>query len=63
MSSYTPNEKYYIAKDYLIPQELEKHGLKKGEISLSKTTIETIISKYTREAGVRNLRRVFCKTI
>ena len=61
MSSYTPNEKYHIAKDYLIPQELEKHGLKKSEISLSKVTIETIIAKYTREAGVRNLRRVFAK--
>ncbi len=61
ISSYTPNEKYYIAKDYLIPQELEKHGLKRSEITLSKTTIEAIISKYTREAGVRNLRRVFAK--
>lgn len=61
ISSYTPNEKYHIAKDYLIPQELERHGLKKSEISLSKPTIETIISKYTREAGVRNLRRVFSK--
>ena len=61
MSSYTPNEKYHIAKDYLIPQELEKHGLKSSEISLSKVTIEIIIAKYTREAGVRNLRRVFAK--
>ncbi len=61
MSSYTPNEKYHIAKDYLIPQELEKHGLKRSEITLSKVTIETIVSKYTREAGVRNLRRVFAK--
>ncbi|WP_428023503.1 endopeptidase La [Arcobacter sp.] len=61
ISSYTPNEKYHIAKDYLIPQELEKHGLKKSEVSLSKPTIETIISSYTREAGVRNLRRVFAK--
>lgn len=61
ISSYTPNEKYHIAKDYLIPQELQKHGLKKSEVSISKTTIETIISKYTREAGVRNLRRVFSK--
>lgn len=61
ISSYTPNEKYHIAKDYLIPQELVKHGLKKSEVTLSKTTIETIISKYTREAGVRNLRRVFSK--
>ncbi|MDY3199899.1 MAG: endopeptidase La [Arcobacter sp.] len=61
ISSYTPNEKYHIAKDYLIPQELEKHGLKKTEVSLNKATIEMIISKYTREAGVRNLRRVFSK--
>jgi len=61
ISSYTPNEKYHIAKDYLIPQELEKHGLKKSEVSLSKATIDTIIAKYTREAGVRNLRRVFAK--
>ncbi|MBP7769673.1 MAG: endopeptidase La [Aliarcobacter sp.] len=61
ISSYTPNEKYHIAKDYLIPQELEKHGLKKTEISLNKVTIELIIEKYTREAGVRNLRRVFSK--
>jgi ATP-dependent Lon protease len=61
ISSYTPNEKYHIAKDYLIPQELEKHGLKKTEVSLNKATIEIIIGKYTREAGVRNLRRVFSK--
>ncbi len=61
ISSYTPNEKYHIAKDYLIPQELEKHGLKKTEVVLSKATIEAIIAKYTREAGVRNLRRVFAK--
>lgn len=61
ISSYTPNEKYHIAKDYLIPQELEKHGLKKSEVSLNKATIEMIIGKYTREAGVRNLRRIFSK--
>ena len=61
ISSYTPNEKYHIAKDYLIPQELEKHGLKKTEVSLNKATIELIIAIYTREAGVRNLRRVFSK--
>lgn len=61
ISSYTPNEKFHIAKDYLIPQELQRHGLKKSEVVLSDTIIETIISKYTREAGVRNLRRVFSK--
>jgi len=61
MSSYTPNEKFHIAQNYLIPQELEKHGLKKAEINLSKPTVELIIEKFTREAGVRNLRRVFGK--
>ncbi len=61
VSSYTPSEKYHIAKDYLIPQELKKHGLKSKEIDISKPTIETIIEKFTREAGVRNLRRVFAK--
>lgn len=61
ITSYTPNEKYHIAKNYLIPQELNKHGLNKNELSLSKGTIETIIANYTRESGVRNLRRVFAK--
>ncbi len=61
VSSYTPSEKYHIAVDYLIPQELTKHGLKKSEVNLSKNTIEIIIENYTREAGVRNLRRVFSK--
>lgn len=61
ISSYTPNEKYHIAKDYLIPQELIKHGLQKSEVNLNKATVEMIIGKYTREAGVRNLRRVFSK--
>jgi len=61
ISSYTPNEKFHIAKDYLIPQELQRHGLKKSEVGFSDSIVETIISKYTREAGVRNLRRVFSK--
>ena len=61
ISSYTPSEKFHIASNYLIPQELKKHGLKKTEVVLGKPTIEIIISKYTREAGVRNLRRVFGK--
>ena len=61
MSSYTPNEKFHIATNYLIPQELKKHGLKKSEVNLSNPTVELIIEKFTREAGVRNLRRVFGK--
>ena len=57
ISSYTPQEKFEIAKRYLIPQELKKHGLKKSEVSISKPALKELIHSYTREAGVRNLRR------
>ena len=57
LSSYTPQEKFEIAKKYLIPQELKKHGLKLGEVTLGKDVLSLIISDYTRESGVRNLRR------
>ena len=57
VNSYTPQEKYEIAKKYLIPQELKKHGLKNSEIALSKPTLQLVIANYTRESGVRNLRR------
>lgn len=57
LSSYTPQEKFFIAKKYLIPQEIEKHALKHSEISFKNDAINLIISEYTRESGVRNLRR------
>jgi ATP-dependent Lon protease len=57
ISSYTPQEKFEIAKRYLLPQELKKHGLKKNEVSISKPALKELIHSYTREAGVRNLRR------
>ena len=57
VSSYTPQEKFEIASRYLIPQELKKHGLKKSEVSISKPALKELIHSYTREAGVRNLRR------
>ncbi|WP_233702100.1 endopeptidase La [Helicobacter enhydrae] len=57
ISSYTPQEKEQIAKKYLIPQELKKHGLKNFEVSISTTALKEMIEKYTRESGVRNLRR------
>ncbi len=57
LSSYTPQEKFEIAKKYLIPQELKKHGLKKSEVNITKSALLLMISNYTREAGVRNLRR------
>lgn len=57
ISSYTPQEKEQIAKKYLIPQELKKHGLKSFEVSIASGALKEMIEKYTRESGVRNLRR------
>lgn len=57
LSSYTPREKYEIAKRYLIPQELKKHALKVGEVTINENALKSLIEEYTREAGVRNLRR------
>ena len=57
LNSYTPKEKFEIAKRYLIPQELKKHALKRREFSISDKALKILIDEYTREAGVRNLRR------
>ena len=57
INSYTPDQKEQIAKKYLIPQELKKHGLINTEVSFNMAAIKILIEKYTREAGVRNLRR------
>ncbi|RUM65808.1 MAG: endopeptidase La, partial [Sulfurospirillum sp.] len=57
LSSYTPQEKFEIAKKYLIPQEIKKHGLKNSEVNITDSALKLIISNYTREAVVRNLRR------
>lgn len=57
ISSYTPQEKEQIAKKYLIPQELKKHGLKSFEVNITSGALKEMIEKYTRESGVRNLRR------
>lgn len=57
LNSYTPQEKFQIAKKYLILQELKKHGLKINEVNITKLALEKIINDYTRESGVRNLRR------
>ena len=61
VDSYTPNEKFEIAKKYLIPQEMKKHKLKKVEFSISDGAIKKIIDEYTKEAGVRNLRKIISK--
>jgi ATP-dependent Lon protease len=57
LNSYTPREKFEIARRYLIPQEIKKHALRNNEVSISDKALKLLISDYTREAGVRNLRR------
>lgn len=57
LSGYTPIEKYHIAKKHLIPQALERTGIKKGSISFSDQTLRGIIEHYTRESGVRGLKK------
>ena len=54
---YTEDEKVRIAADYLLPKQVEEHGLKKGQLNMSELTLTSIIQYYTREAGVRNLER------
>lgn len=57
VNSYTENEKFHIAKEYLVEKQREKNGLSTKELSFSDHALEKIIHNYTREAGVRNLER------
>jgi ATP-dependent Lon protease len=60
---YTEDEKLEIAKRYLIPKQLEAHGLKAGEWSMSEDALQDLLRYYTREAGVRNLEREIANLI
>ena len=57
LSGYTEDEKVQIAIRHLIPKQIEKHGLKDGEWSISESGIREVIRHYTKESGVRNLER------
>ena len=57
LGSYTDEEKLMIAKNHLIPKQMEKHGLKKSQLRISDDAIREIIRCYTRESGVRSLER------
>ncbi len=63
ISGYTLEEKAIIAKKYLVPKQLKEHGLNKKDFILSKSIIEVIIDKYTRESGVRGLEKQIAKSI
>ena len=57
VSSYTENEKVHIAREHLIGKQMEKNGLKEGQLVISSRALEQLIHGYTREAGVRQLER------
>lgn len=57
VSSYTEDEKFQIAKRYLVPKQIKEHGLLDYDVKISDNSIKETISSYTREAGVRRLER------
>ncbi|WP_243669863.1 AAA family ATPase [Methanoculleus chikugoensis] len=57
ISGYTKNEKFAIAKDHLLPETLEEHGLTADHLLVEDEAVSAIIDRYTREAGVRTLKK------
>ncbi len=57
LSGYTDREKVVIAKSYLLPRQIQEHGLQPGELSLSDAALMDLVHRYTRESGVRQLER------
>ena len=61
VSGYLAEEKYEIAKNYLVPKQLEEHGLDKSQLKIEKNAITKIIEEYTHESGVRGLEKQIAK--
>ena len=57
LSGYTDDEKFAIARKYLVPKQLETHGLNPKQVSIADSALKVVAREYTREAGVRNLER------
>ncbi|MEQ8765256.1 MAG: endopeptidase La [Planctomycetota bacterium] len=57
LSGYMPEEKFHIARRYLLPRQIENHGLTKKQLTIDAPALRRLISRYTREAGVRNLEQ------
>ena len=61
VTGYLAEEKMEIAKNYLIPKQVEEHGLKKNDLKIDKETLRAIIDSYTHESGVRGLEKQIAK--
>ncbi|MES3037308.1 MAG: endopeptidase La [Bdellovibrionota bacterium] len=57
VSGYTIAEKFHIAKNHLIPKQMREHGIEDQQLVIHEDTLNTVITRYTREAGVRDLQR------
>jgi ATP-dependent Lon protease len=57
LSGYSEEEKLHIARRYLLPRQMDEHGLPPGSMEITDAALRLVISEYTREAGVRNLER------
>lgn len=57
IAGYTENEKEHIAKEHLIPKQMEENGIEKGKLTIQSAALKKIINNYTKEAGARNLER------
>lgn len=57
IAGYTENEKEHIAKEHLIPKQMQENGIEKGRLTIQSAALKKIINNYTKEAGVRNLER------
>ncbi len=61
LSSYMETEKFHIGKEHLLEKQMEKHGLKKSQLSISDVAMKRMIRYYTKEAGVRSFERLIAK--
>ncbi|MDO0911818.1 endopeptidase La [Streptomyces sp. DT2A-34] len=63
LDGYTEDEKIVIARDHLLPRQLERAGLEKDEVTLDESALRKLAGEYTREAGVRNLERSIARLL
>ncbi|AWK11365.1 endopeptidase La [Streptomyces spongiicola] len=63
LDGYTEDEKVVIARDHLLPRQLERAGLEPGEVALEESALRRMAGEYTREAGVRNLERAIARLL